>query len=418
MIQWSKKNDPGPLLERIESHTVRAPDGNILYGIDSFVLTQFLRALLDSWNPSVSSTTTKEAILGQALTSQAKKGALTNKEELLAEINAAQEAYLRKPLIEYVVTTTISAKVGAVLFSRFFYTRKINGTKIVFSSKPFKRFDRAAPLAQAAEQGLPLEPEDYTFARVFVVAREPQVAIENALANLDILRAIWNLSENYGHTTFHFGGWRQAYNTIVGGPLTTLHEAKSGFTFEGTWVSGSFGSPVQKSVDVSNRLDHLRKQENLLRRNLRLSPFSERLTSLLRDYCHSLDLRDFDNAFISLWHVLERLCGLEPSDKHTEIVERVSWLFQNREYHRLVLNILMEHRHDAVHRGTDIPGVDYLLSSIRFYVEYTLSFMLSNSLKPKDFYEIRDILKLTVQNDRLSYEQMIRKKAFRFRNPK
>ena len=216
----------------------------------------------------------------------------------------------------------------------------------------------------------------YTYARVSVWAKANIEAVESALDGLDLLRGIWNFYLNYPQFWRRSSGQRKPVNKIVLGPIHSLHEPDGRLAVESNWFEPDYVGPLE-SVRLGQYLAGMRAFERSVRRYLARSRYRTDLEDSIRRYSRILDSRDWNNAFVQLWGLLEHLTDTTRSDnKATCKRARFLYLKEERNLHKEVLAHLADHRNRAVHAGYVSEDAETLLYQLKRNVENVLRFHL------------------------------------------
>jgi hypothetical protein len=314
------------------------------------------------------------AIAEQAIADSKKAGSLELR-DVLSHMQRRERAYLKRPKEPYVLLSTLSLayyeKLGLL---------RPSGATITFSRSVPKRFkipDRVKTSYLYRER----LPTNYTRVRTRVSARDILTATDTAIDQLDFVRAVWNFFFNYGQWRLSLDGGttRISINSIVYGPIHTLHHPDGTSATDVYWREPSFVEPVPAPHDVKQRYDELKSFERSLRGNVKKSAAKRELLNCLLRYVRALDERDLTSSFLKLWSLLEDLTATSTYEK---TIRRATFMLKDREYHESVLKYLRTWRNRIVHEG------DYTHESERFayllkqYVEHLLFFLIEH---PKTF---------------------------------
>jgi hypothetical protein len=400
------------VLKRLRQSIRRGPGGDVLRYISAEPLIEILTYFVQF--PDEIPEPSRNRLVDYAMSSAVKGGSL-DAEELIREIRTQTTSFLAKPINLYTVLTSLSLQYNSVSYTELTRPRRINGVRISFSEVPPPRLNRDAALELAENHGYPREPADYTFVTISAHGRTQEQAVNEGLAEFDLLCGIWNLSLNRGVVYRSIlGGPRVPFNTIIRGPIATLHDRKTGTQLEGFWSSDSLSLPIQP-LHLFNKWERILKDEAAIRRLLRHSRLRSTIELWIRDYGKALELRDYNLAFLSLWRLLEQMCGILPREDHTEIIRRVSFRYTDRDFVSITLKMLREKRNEAVHVGKNVSDNAGSVNEVRRYVEDLLSFYITNPFKFCSVAEFAEFLKLCPDPKQLKKEIILRQKGLRFR---
>ena len=354
-------------------------------------------------------------ITSDAISAVMQKTTLTS-EHLITEVRKKCEAFLREEKKSYVLVTSTSVVYEAFWWSKFAKMRRMNGSSIMLRRQLPEKFRWEAVSKEVQEFREHVQPEEYSFVTVQLKARTEHEAVDNALSSLDLLRGIWNYSLNVRRREMILGGGNAPKNKIIAGPFSKLYLSTPFSQTSGIWNSNSFRAPAPPPVNLSNAWEGLLEREVRIRKKLTKSYFREKLEEWFRDYGRALDLQDYDLAYLAIWRVIEQMSGVGPNENHAEIAKRVSFLYTDTDYHRLVLNLLKDQRNIAVHTGEAISRSDHLLDELRGYAESLIRFYLDNPFGFKSISDVSMFLRLSPDVKVLENELNIRKFASDFRN--
>jgi hypothetical protein len=216
----------------------------------------------------------------------------------------------------------------------------------------------------------------YTFVRVSVRAKSEIEAVESALNGLNLLRGIWNFYLNYPQARRISAGQRNPVNKIVLGPIHSLHKPNGKLAVDYNWYEPDYVGPLM-SVRLDRYLDAMRTFERDVRRYLAKSRYRADLEDSIRRYERILDSRDWNNAFVQLWGLLEHLTDTTRTENRVTC-KRAKFLYpkEERSLHKEVLDHLAHHRNRAVHAGYVSEDAETLLYQLKRYVERVLRFHL------------------------------------------
>ncbi|WP_047691473.1 hypothetical protein [Vibrio sp. ZOR0018] len=189
----------------------------------------------------------------------------------------------------------------------------------------------------------------YTKVVVEVKAKSEKLAANMALRTLDLLRGLLSVFCNNSYETY--GNKWEPINKIRLGNFHTVHDDVGNVFDETFWLDPSF---------IQARPHHV-KDDKIIAKNLRtiigkLSKFDRQYYSLLCDallrYVRAFDEANQNVAVLRAWGALE--CIAAPNDSNCDAVPiRCSFLYEEHEYHRQILEHLREYRNRNVHAGQE-----------------------------------------------------------------
>ncbi len=383
-VSWNDEYDCNELTARMEQSRTLSADGSVAFkGFEFSQLEAVLYSMLcfSVLIPEVE----KRGFIWKAVITAGKKGTITAK-SLLTEINKITNAYLEKPLVRYVLVTTLSIHPETIL-------RRIRfrDATITFRANLDGAFRESRSKVEAfSKPSLFAEiPNNYIFAKVSVLARSAYEAADQALNTLDIVRGTWNWLENRRHSLRMSFGGRKPVNKIILGPLHTLHFPGGKLATETWWYETKrFGNlePSDITQDVANLDIFLRK----VRKNLAKCKYEQKIEDAIVLYTRALDEWDWDGAFLKLWSVLEQLTNTDESYKVT--IRRASFLFEDRNFCQQILRHLKDYRNKFVHEAADSSEIETYIYQLKSFVEQLLSFHLGSKYGFESIEEASEFL--------------------------
>jgi hypothetical protein len=272
----------------------------------------------------------------------------------------------------FVLATSISIPLS-VKISRI----RLDGGAIVFSLALPRRFSRGRLAEEFRINSLQPNPPNYQSVRVQVSARSTSEAFNRSKEMLEYVRALWNFQLN--RTIIINFGSRSPLNKIRLGQVHTLHQASGELAADEYLYEPSYMIERNPAVTEWNTVERFRPK---LHRLVSKCPYKTELREGLIRYGCALDLSDHESAFIKLWSVLELLTASE--GRHDDVVRRCSFLCDDVEIHRLILQQLRQRRNDIVHSSLESARTSQMLFQLRRFVETLISFHMRNSVHFKD----------------------------------
>lgn len=353
------------VIKRLNKTLTVNPDHSVSLGepgdIDAAV-----RILVASANFSKDISDRERARIMYRAVVDSKKNSSLRSPDLEDRISRMERTYLSQPLQPFILLTSLSVR-----YSEMLAAVKFKGVTIVFLRFPPSQFELPESIAR---RGLRPYPVGYSVVKVRVTGRDPYSAGDRALANLDLLRGLWNLNLNLGRWRFSSGDGRKCVNEIVPGPIHTIHVPSGKAATDEYWFEPDFDTRVN-AVALENKYRGVKKFESWARKQLQLCPYGMRLQKLIIRYTRALDERNLTNAFLRIWSLLEDLTATQMLD-HKATARRAARLFPNNEYSRLVLNNLRSFRNRIVHESHETDQAEGLVYEAKGYAETMLRFLL------------------------------------------
>ena len=342
----------------------------------------------------------KRRIVIKAILNVGAKGNIT-RDSLLTEIRSLEIAFWKEPVRRFVLCTSLSIDRFSELNSR-----KLDRTLIRFMPSLPKCFQKGADkMYDISRHSLTTAPpQNYIRVLISVDARSPLDAAEQAFDAVDLLRGIWNFGLNRKHLSRNSYGNRQPANEIVLGPLHSLHLPGGKLATEMWWYDPEYQKPVKpynlRGIKEKLLLDKIEKSGRAL---LKRQKYRTVVELAIKEYCRALDHRNWSNAFLKLWSVLELLTHTEKAN-YSNTIQRASFVWTDAEYHKEVLNHLRHLRNSFVHENKSTDDVETYMYQLKRYVEALISFHLGMGLSFSSISEAAEFMDLPVE------KQVIRKK--------
>lgn len=131
-------------------------------------------------------------------------------------------------------------------------------------------------------------------------------------------------------------------------------------------------------------------------------------------YARILDDANWESAFVGLWSLLEFLTGITNAN-YDEMVRRITYLFDDHNYVRQVLNHLREHRNAAVHSRQNPTAIELHLHRLKRYVHQALHFHLQFEPSFESLTDATRFLSLPIDTKALKRHRDHAELALRFR---
>jgi len=400
MPAWRRGYDPGLVAKRIEKTKTVSANGAVSFsGFDHREHVLILSSMLEL-NTAVPELEQRR-ILNLAIFAAGAKGVITA-DSILRHAWTLEAKYLRKPRHKYKLLTDISI-ARQVAIPRF----TLAGVAIMVNARLNRKTQnhRIESIRNARHSITSDPPTNYSPVCVSVSARSPSEAAEIALDKLDFLRGIWNLSKNRRESQRTSSGKRAPVNSILLGPIHTLHEEDGKPATDSWWYEPSYQGPVQNFSD-SQRIESMLKYTENFRVLLKKSNYQSDIVTATLRYVRALDTRDWNDTFLRLWGVLEFLTATQ-SDSYKVTIRRAAFMFADRDYVMQMLSHLMNYRNKFVHAGSQSMQIESLMYQLKSYVETLLEFHLHNSV---GFVSIADAAEfMDLPSDREEIDERIRK---------
>ena len=349
-------------------------------------------------------------IVWRSLVNSAKEGTISSGLFLRHASELEQEYLSRRPK-RYILISQVSVRYFDKLPSF-----KVGNAAVSFPTNLPSAFLRSREsVINSAKHALHAPPpENYRWVRVAVESKESASAASLALDALHLLLGIWNLRLNSSFRVSH-GGRRKAVNTVVLGPIHTVHLSSGKLEREVWWFAPNYcGSIDAKSLGQDN-IKHILQFHHWVRRKLLTIKYRDQVQKYIRLYNQSLVENDWSTSYIRLWQVLEAATNTS-NGNHKETIRRVAFLYKDRDFHFAFLDHLRTMRNQLVHESAEKETMESNLYFLKNYVEDLLIFHLKQAGQFQNPGEASEFLDLPTSAVDLSKRLNMCKKAIRFRS--
>ena len=405
-IKWkpSKRFKPSVILARIDAaRTVSPNSGASFTGFDWEECLPALHSMLSF--PTAASDIDVNSLVWRALTKV--RGPLTP-DDFLQAANLELSWYLAEKEDQYRLLTTISIRHCDIPATVSCLGVKIRFFKGVF---PNRYIDREELIRQHLTN-VPDAPTSYTRVIVSVKAKTHDAAFAKALRALDLHRALWCLMGNPRMQITIGTPSLKPINVVRLGGYHTLHLVNGSKARDGIWFEPGY---IEASLFGFNNSSIVGKNCRWALRRLRLSRYSDQLTTALVRYVRALDESDSNTAFLRLWTAIECLTTPNNVADYDKLVRRCAFLFQDGDFHKQMLEHLREYRNGSVHAGEYSDSARTLCFQLQLYFNTLIWFHIRNSTFFSSLEEANQFLDSPPDKSRIERQIEIARKAVRFR---
>lgn len=254
-------------------------------------------------------------------------------------------------------------------------------------------------------------PKRYRWLRASVTDKSQIAAGHRALQAIEFRLALMNLGINRQTTIRWSVGKRKPVNSIALAPLHSLHRPDGALSSQAWWYEPNYVLPADiESRKIGRALEFATSALARLRR-LR---YANEFKNWVRFYGRALSQPDWTVSYILLWQALESATGTHRA-KFESPVRRASFLFDDVEYSRRVLENLRGCRNELVHAQVDLAEPEARLYILKGYVEAALVFHLAHAGYFESVEEAGQFLDLPSCSKELGKRLRLVKKAVKFR---
>lgn len=332
-------------------------------------------------------------------------------ESLLENFKNSEKKYLSQKPQRFYLLTTISFN-NSITIPKFI----INKSHIIFKSqfKDIEQEERSQFISLLEEWLFREFPKSHLAVRVSTSGKNHFEAVNKALDNLDLLRAIFNFALRVNYSiSLAITGLNKPINKIILGPLHTLHNL-NGSSFDKRYWYDAYYNEKATVFNAGDKIPNLLKFTESFRKKLNKLPYKEILTAALLRYVRALDFSDYEIAFVKLWGVLELLTGTS-RESNELTVKRASFLLSESEYHRYALDHLRIVRNENIHRGKNIQEQEACTYQLKRYVQELLIYHILNVNQFDKFEHSIEFLDYPAEIEKLKFKRNNLDKAITFR---
>lgn len=408
-IKWKKRSglNPQAILDKIESIKSVNKEGRVSYsGFEYHEAFASLFSMLEI-PQAISNELNIDSLVSRGLGKAASEGILTL-DSVAKSLNAVANAELSTKQIEYRLLTSLSLS-APLPFKKI----DLDGSKIRFIGEQYpKKYSSRDIIIQKNRTKTSSEHPGYRKVIVSAKAKSFQAAASKALNALDISRAILSMFSNSGMELM--GDPYSPINKIRLGQAHTLHLKSGNHATEMFWYEPNF----QETMPFHhNKPDQLEKNFKFCLEKLSSSPYHLVIKDALLRYVRALDENDPNTAAIRIWGAMETLASPNEA-RYDRIIKRCSFLFDEEEYHRQLLEHLREFRNRTVHSGDQSEKAKTFCFQLQFYFRQLILFHLGNASHFDSLDEANDFLDLPADSKSLLSKQKQILKALEFRGIK
>jgi hypothetical protein len=217
------------------------------------------------------------------------------------------------------------------------------------------------------------EKNGYTKVVVHVSDRDVYNASTKAAFYLDLYRGILCLLLNPRFEMF--GREWKPINKIRLGKYHTIHDSKGNNPTISIWFEPNY---MRCSLVEVERIKSVDKIVKRIYSTLEKSNYKNVLMDGIVRYVRALDETDQQTSLIKLWSSLENLSCID-KEQYDVLIKRVSFLFEDKEYHKQILEHLREQRNNSVHSGINTDELKNDCYQLQFYISKIIFFHLRQS---------------------------------------
>lgn len=324
---------------------------------------------------------------------------------LLSAVARHESIYIAAPSERYVLLTTISAK-----FISSLHAINDGANRIRFHRNRPHRFTRRR---FQDIRTYPREPEatGHTWVTVSVRARSTFEAVDQAFAQLDFIRGMWNFTLTR-HTISRSVSFPTPLGDIGLGRIHTIHRPSGAGVGDTFWFQPAFFP--QQATDLGRDWRRIESETITLRRQIARAPYSDILRNIFVRYARALDGVDFDSSYLKLWSLFELLTG-SANAQYDRSIRRALFLFEQQPVNRAILEHLREYRNATVHTGASTDLVHDFCWQLKQYVDELIRFHVTWIGRFESWPEATEFLDLPLESQHLKKRIIRARQALKYR---
>ena len=284
------------------------------------------------------------------------------------------EAYLRTPLRTYNIFFPLNATGPYLERKRWFNILDTRFRRVTWRCiKKFPGWDRFQRDIEPSKRRQILSQAYFTPLITSLEARSIKEAFSKANRNFELLRAILNLTFQFGKITYQ-SGRPKSLGKVLPPPIYGVFSEggdfeNSGFTIE---------QYEYKWVEIAS--EQFRALEWVLKQLEKSDPkMCGLLTDILLKYGQAMDTTNWRHAFLALWQVLETIAQPTSTQlKMDDVAKRIGLLLKQDPLIRDLLDYLKDLRNTLVHKGRFSEEGLEEVNFLKFIVEQAINTVLLN----------------------------------------
>jgi hypothetical protein len=230
------------------------------------------------------------------------------------------------------------------------------------------------------------------------MARCAHSAAKIAFEELEYWRGIMNISLNYNQSRVSFSK-PEPINKICKYPYQSLHFENGDRATDLYWFDPNFCAK-RSILNVDGKYDKAMKFYVFLSKEILKSGNLFFFTQILNRYSSALDSNNMNNAFLSLWSLLETLT-FTGHDKYDVTISRALVLFKDRFKFRVILETLRKKRNMAIHSGSEFEEAEKYAYMLMNIIHEYIRFLVQALKKAKSSEQLRSMLDLPIDKQQI-----------------
>jgi len=335
-----------------------------------------------------------------------------NESTCLNYINNAWKRKKRTKEENFFLLTTISISKTFPLVQI-----SINGCKVSLLKGHFpKKYNSRNKIFDKYKWAKDISPNGYRNVIVSTKSRFIYDAVEKCLDALDLLRTFICFYANHAMQYSFGGGYKTLpINRVILGGVHTLHNSKGQLAISNEifWYLPNF-----QEIEIYKEKDDSR---NIYKKNLRLlvskyerSNIKKDLKKSILNYIKGYDQIDYHQNLIMSWAAFELLLS-NGTNNNDSISRRSSFLWDDYEYHKQIVEHLRHYRNIHVHTGEASDSAKTHCYQLQRYYKQLIYYYLLKASECKSLSEANSFLDLSKDIVELKQQKLMLEKAIKFR---
>jgi hypothetical protein len=401
-IKWKKRFKPAEILSRFDSARIVSPSEEKSFtGFGLIEYIPVLQSMLEF--PPVTADFDISDLVWRALN---EAGEELTPSSFLITINKILSSNIATREEDYCLLTAIS------LDSRDIPQKlRILDAEIHIQEKNYPpRFKSREEILLESPTLISPTPANYCKLEIKVKAKSPDGAVNKALRGLNLQRSLWCLMANPRLEIASGTARYSPINVVRLGGEHTLHFATGSPVTNGIWFDPGF---VEAKIRRLSKPDIIKRNSRWMLRQIADCSYGESLISALIQFVRALDERNANAAFLGLWSAIEVLTTPGQAN-YDNLVNRCSFIFKEKEYHKQILEHLREYRNASVHFGEESDNARIHCFQLQLYFVSLIRFHLHNAKYFDSLKEANSFLDSPSDHKTLNRQLSLIRKVLRF----
>ncbi|STO91737.1 hypothetical protein [Fluoribacter dumoffii] len=358
-VKW-KTQSPSKILEKIFEMAEVEKDGSVVFYSNSFELLPFdyIKDSIKFSSDNIDDNDKDELVIKAVRYCVLNKK--LNPDDFLDQISIEAKKINRKYENKNLITSLSVSKLP-------FREIQVFESKIKFYKRIPRKFHSREQILKKLHTNT-VQDQHYYKCIVSTLTDSNEIGIH--LKNLNILRALFSLYNNYSFQMFT-GLQKTPINRVCLGPFHTLHNSN------GEPLGNEVGYELKFIELEAIEIKQFKSLFSKIIDKIEKSPYKEELKNSLVLYVKALDDYDANISLVLLWNALDKLTNECPGN-YDKIIDRSKIIFGNNSHHSQVITTLKNVRNDYVHNMSHNKKARSYCYELQIYFKFIFFLHLSN----------------------------------------